>query len=158
MFDALTIRDAWPILWLKRFFVAVIVALLAIGMVSAHRAYFQVRSLELNAPHVLTDGSVVESSIVSSGRTSCDVVVELIQGTHSEKLLNLHLRGNELGFFDPRTRHGSDSVKITPEILSKFPPGTARLRSVATGRHQWFRLPPPTVRELEVVIQKQSGG
>lgn len=158
MFDSLTITDARPILWLKRAFVAVIVVFLAIGMVSAHRAYFQVRSLELNAPHLLTDGAVVESSVVSSGRTSVDVVVELIQGTHSEKLLDLHLRGNELGFFDPRTRHGSDSVTLTPEILSKFQPGTARLRSVATGRHQWFRLPPPTVRELEVVIQKQSSG
>ncbi len=158
MFDSLTIKDARPILWLKRAFVAVIVALLAIGMVSSHRAYFQVRSLELNAPDHLTDGSIVQSSVVSSGRTACDVVVELIQGTHSESLLKLHLSGNELGFFDPRTQHATDSVKLTAEILSKFKPGTARLRSVATGRHQWFRLPPPTVRELDVVIQKQSGG
>ena len=155
MFDSLTIRDARPILWLKRAFLVVIVALLAIGMVSSHRAYFQVRNLELNAPQVLTSGSVVQTSVVSSGRTTVDVVVELIQGTHSERLMNLHLRGNELGFFDPRTRHGSDSVMLTPEILSTFQPGTARLRSVATGRHQWFRLPPPTVREMSVEIQKQ---
>jgi hypothetical protein len=127
-------------------------------MVSAHRAYFQVRSLDLNAPQLLTAGSVVQSSVISSGRTACDVVVDLIQGTHSERLLKLHLSGNELGFFDPRTQHGSDSVKLTPEILSKFQPGSARLRSVAIGRHQWFRLPPPTVRELDVVIQIQSGG
>jgi hypothetical protein len=158
MFDALTIRDARPILWLKRAFVAIIVALLAIGMVSAHRAYFQVRDLELNAPHELTDGSVVETSVVSSGRTTVDVVVELIQGTHTEKLLKLRLKGNELGFFDPRKRYGTDSVTLTPEMLSKFQPGAARLRSVAIGRHQWFRLPPPTVREFDVVIQKQSGG
>jgi hypothetical protein len=158
MFDAVTIRDARPILWLKRAFVAIIVALLAIGMVSAHRAYFQVRDLELNAPHELTDGSVVETSVVSSGRTTVDVVVELIQGTHTEKLLKLRLKGNELGFFDPRKRYGTDSVTLTPEMLSKFQPGAARLRSVAIGRHQWFRLPPPTVREFDVVIQKQSGG
>ena len=155
MFDTLTIRDARPILWLKRAFLAVIVALLAIGMVSSHRAYFQVRSLELNAPHLLTSGSVVQTSVVSSGRTTVDVEVELIQSTHSEKLLKLQLRGNELGFFDPRSRHDSDSVTLTPEILSQFQPGAARLRSVATGRHQWFRLPPPTVRELDVLIQKQ---
>ena len=43
MFDPLTIRDALPILWLKRAFTVIIVAFLAIGMVSAHRAYFQVR-------------------------------------------------------------------------------------------------------------------
>lgn len=158
MFDTLTIRDARPILWLKRAFVAIIVALLAIGMVSAHRAYFQVRDLELNAPHELTGGSVVETSVVSSGRTTVDVVVELIQGTHTETLLKLRLNGNELGFFDPRKRYGTDSVTLTPEMLSKFQPGNARLRSVAIGRHQWFRLPPPTVREFDVVIQKQSGG
>jgi len=158
MFDTLTIKDARPILWLKRAFVVVIVVFLAIGMVSAHRAYFQVRDLELNAPHLLTDGSVVQTSVVSSGRTAVDVVVELVQGTHSEPVLKLHLSGNELGFFDPRKRHGSNSVTLTPEILSKFQPGAARLRSVATGRHQWFRLPPPTVREFDVVIQKQSGG
>ena len=158
MFDTLTIRDARPILWLKRVFAVIIIAFLAIGIVSAHRAYFQVRSLELNAPQQLTDGSVVETSVVSSGRTAVDVVVDLIQGTHSERVLKLHLSGNELGFFDPRKRHGSDSVILTPEILSKFQPGAARLRSVATGRHQWFRLPPPTVREFDVVIQKQSGG
>ena len=158
MFDTLTIRDARPILWLKRVFAVIIIAFLAIGMVSAHRAYFQVRSLELNAPQQLTDGSVVETSVVSSGRTAVDVVVDLIQGTHSERVLKLRLSGNELGFFDPRKRHGSDSVILTPEILSKFQPGAARLRSVATGRHQWFRLPPPTVREFDVVIQKQSGG
>ena len=158
MFDTLTIRDARPILWLKRVFAVIIIAFLAIGIVSAHRAYFQVRSLELNAPQQLTDGSVVETSVVSSGRTAVDVVVDLIQGTHSERVLKLHLSGNELGFFDPRKRHGSDSVILTPEILSKFQPGAARLRSVAIGRHQWFRLPPPTVREFDVVIQKQSGG
>ena len=93
MFDTLTIRDARPILWLKRAFV-----------------------------------------------------------------VKLRLKGNELGFFDPRKRYGTDSVTFTPEMLSKFEPGAARLRSVAVGRHQWFRLPPPTVREFDVVIQKQSGG
>src|ERR1044072_5394200 len=122
MFDTLTIRDARPILWLKRAFVVVIVVFLAIGMVSAHRAYFQVRDLELNAPHLLSDGSVVQTSVVSSGRTAVEGVVELIQGTHSERLLKLHLSGNELGFFDPRKRHGSNSVTLTPEILSKFQP------------------------------------
>ena len=154
MFDSLTIRDARPISWLKRTFVVLIVVFLAIGMVSSHRAYFQVRSLELNAPRVLTAGSVVQTSVVSSGRTTVDVEVELIQGTHTEKLFRLHLRGNDLGFFDPRKRYGTDSVTLTSETLSKFQPGAARLRSVATGRHQWMRLPPPTVRELEVDIQK----
>ena len=153
MFDELTVHDARPILWLKRLFVFVIVALLLIGAVSSHRAYFQVRSLELNAPNTLSAGSVVNTSVVGSGRTQVDVEVDLIQGTHSEPLQHLHLTGNNLAFFDPRTQHGSDSVTLSSEMLSKFQPGPARLRAVATGREQWTRLPPPTVRELEVEIK-----
>jgi len=156
MFDELTIQDARPILWLKRVFMFVVVALLVIGAVSSHRAYFQVRSLELSAPHELSVGSVVNASVVGSGRTQVDVEVDLIQGTHSERLLNLHLTGNELAFFDPRTQHGSDSVAITAEVLSKFQPGPARLRAIATGREQWTRLPPPTVREMDVVLPGNS--
>jgi hypothetical protein len=154
MFDGLTIQDARPIVWLKRLFVFVIVALLAIGMVSSHRAYFQVRSLDLNAPRALSAGSVVDTSVVSSGRTMLDVDVDLIQGTHSERILHLHLRGNELGFFDPRTQHKSGNVTLPAELLAKFQPGAARLRAVATGRPQWTRLPPPTVREIEVELTR----
>ena len=152
MFDSLTIQDARPTVWLKRVFVFVIVVLLVIGAVSSHRAYFQVRSLELSAPHALSAGSVVKTSVVGSGRTMVDVDVDLIQGTRSERLLHLHLTGNKPGFFDPRTQHGSVSVILTTETLSKFQPGPARLRAVATGREQWTRLPPPTVREMEVEV------
>ena len=153
MFDELTIRDARPILWLKRGFMFVIVALLVIGAVSSHRAYFQVRSLELRAPSTLSAGSVVTTWVVGSGRTQVDVEVDLIQGTHSERLMRLHLTGNNLAFFDPRRQHGSDSVALTAETLSRFQPGPARLRAVATGREQWTRLPPPTVRELDLEIK-----
>lgn len=152
MFETRTIPEAWPIVWLKRGFVVVIVALLAIGAVSSHRAYIQVRSLELNAPRLLSAGAVVETAVVSSGRTTVDVDVDLIQGTHTERLFSFRVRGNELGFFDPRTQRGSKSVTLTSDLLAKFQPGVARLRSVATGREQWMRLPPPTVRELEVEV------
>lgn len=154
MFESLSIPEARPMVWLKRLFALVIVALLAIGMVSSHRAYVQVRSLELSAPGLLVEGSVVETAVVTSGRTMCDVEVYLVQGSNSERLLRLHVPGNELGFFDPRTQHASESVTLTRETLSKFQSGSARVRSVATGRPQWMRLPPPTVREIEVEIKK----
>ena len=154
MFDSLTIQDAKPIAWLKRVFVLVIVALLGIGMVSSYRAWVQVRSLELSAPGALSAGAIVEAAVVTSGRTMVDVEVDLIQGTHSERLIFVHLRGNNLGFFDPRTRQAAGSATLTTDILSRFQPGRARLRAVATGRHQWTRLPPPTVREFDVVIRQ----
>ena len=152
MFESLTIHEARPIVWLKRVFLFVIVVFLALGMVSSDRAYIQVRSLELNAPHALSAGSVVETAVVSSGRTTVDVDVDLIQDEHSERLFRLHVPGNELAFFDPRSQHGSKSLMLTSEVLSKFQPGAARLRSVATGRPQWTRLPPPTVREMAVEL------
>lgn len=152
MFETQTIPEARPIVWLKRGFVVVFVALLAIGAVSSHRAYFQVRSLDLNAPHRLSAGAMVQTAVVSSGRTTVDVDVDLIQGTHTERLFTFRVRGNELGFFDPRTQHGSKSATLTSEMLAKFQPGNALLRAVATGREQWTRLPPPTVRELEVEV------
>ena len=83
-----------------------------------------------------------------------DVQVDLIQGAHSEILLRLPVRGNELGFFDPRTQHASDTVTLTRETLAKFLSGSARLHAVATGRPQWMRLPPPTVHDIDVEIQK----
>jgi len=152
MFESLTIPEARPIVWLKRVFVFVIVVFLAIGMVSSHRAYVQVRSLDLKAPHSLAAGSIVETAVVSSGRTPVDVDVDLIQGTHSERLFSLHVPDNELAFFDPRAQRASHGVILSAEVFSKFQPGMARLRSVATGREQWTRLPPPTVRELEVEL------
>ena len=153
MFDSVVIRDALPIAWMKRLFVAVVVALLAIGAMSAHRAYFQVRSLDLSAPRELTAGSVVEAVVVASGRNRIRVDVELIQGQYSETLFVVDVPGNNLAFFDPRAQHATQSVALDRERLLRFHPGAARLRAVATGRPQWGRTPPPTIREIEVTLQ-----
>lgn len=154
MFDSLTIPQARPVVWLKRVLVFVIVALLAIEMMASYRAYFQVQGLELNAPGTLSAGTIVNTSVVTSGRTWVDVEVDLIQGAHSERLIGFMVRKNNLGFLDPRTQQASEGFTLTPELLSRFQPGSARLRSLATGRLQWTILPPPTVREIEVEIIK----
>src|SRR6185503_9398503 len=153
MFDSLAIKDAPPIAWMKRGMVTTIVALLVIGGVSAHRAYFQVRSLDVKAPSLLAGGSVVEVTVVCSGRNMVDVEVELIQGEHTGALLNFRVPGNNLAFFDPRAQHASRTAVLSSETLTRFEPGAAVLRVVATGRPQWGRRPPPTVRELNVTIQ-----
>ena len=153
MFDSLTIPQTRPIVWVKRALVFVIVALVTIELMSGYRAYHQVRDLEINAPRTLSAGSIVNTSVVTSGRTWVDVEVDLIQGAHTERLIALMVRKNNLGFLDPRTQEASESFKLTRETLSRFQPGSARLRSVATGRLQWTILPPPTVREMEVEIQ-----
>jgi hypothetical protein len=153
MFEPVTIKDARPIVWLKRFIVAVFAALLVIGAISAHRAYFQVRSLDVNAPQTLTDGAAIDVAVVCSGRNMVDVEGALIQGEHSAALFNFRIPGNNLAFFDPRAQHAWKTTVLNNETLSQLQPGPAVLRVVATGRPQWGRRPPPTVRELSVTIQ-----
>lgn len=152
MFDTLNIKDARPIAWMKRGMIATIVALLVIGAVSSHRAYFQVRSLEVKAPPQLTDGSLVEIATVCSGRNAVDIEGKLIQGEYAETLFNYRVPGNELAFFDPRAQRLNYVAVLNSESLVNFEPGPARLRVIATGRPEWGRLPPPTVRELDVAI------
>jgi hypothetical protein len=154
MFDAPPIRDAKPIAILKKLFAVVIFGLLGIGAVSSYRAYVQVRSLELTADKQLTDGSPVNVDVISSGRTPVDVKVELIQGSTVATLLTMRVRGNELGFFDPRSQHASQHGQITSAQLKPFQTGAAIVRATAVGRPQWMRLPPPTVRELVVQLHK----
>ena len=153
MFETRLIPEARPIAILKKVFVGMVIVLLAIGAVSSYRAYVQVKSLEIQASQVLAVGSKVGVSLVSSGRTTVDVQVQLIQHSHSQTLFTLQLKGNELGFFDPRTKSADKIEIITTDQLSGFQPGVATLRATATGRHQWMRLPPPTVREVIVEIQ-----
>jgi hypothetical protein len=123
--------------------------------VSGYRAYYQVRSLELRLiDPFLSKGSAIQISVVGSGRTTIDVQLELIQGTRSETLAVQRVPGHEWAFFDPRPTKASPRVVVTPEHVAGFMTGAARVRATATGRPQWTRLPPPTVREIAVEIQR----
>ena len=156
MFDAVPNREATPLRVLRRATQVLIAGLLVIGMISAYRAWVQVRQLELKTSEpTLRMGSIVETEVVSSGRTTVDVYLDLIQGTHTERLSVLNVRGNEFGFFDPRSKQASQKVTISNEVLARFQPGEAQLRAIAIGRHQFFRLPPPVVRELRVEINRE---
>jgi len=88
MFETKLIPEARPIAILKKVFVGVFVTLLAIGAVSSYRAYIQFKSLEIQASQVLAVGSKVDVSVVSSGRTTVDVQVELIQNSHAQTLFH----------------------------------------------------------------------
>jgi len=154
MFEPLPIRDAKPIAILKKVFVLMIVGLLGIGAISSYRAYFQVWGLEVRAEKQVSAGSSVNVLVTSSGRTPVDVKVELIQGTTAETLFTVKVRGNELGFFDPRPQHATQQGYITNSQLKSFATGAATIRATATGRPQWMRLPPPTVRDLAVELRR----
>lgn len=156
MFESLNVKESRPLVFLRRAVLAFVALCAVTALASGHRAYFQVRGLELRVDeHVLRAGSVVETEVVSSGRTHADVRVELVQGTHAETLAVQFVPGNEWGSIDPRTRRASQRVVLTPEVLSRFESGAAVLRATATGRPQWTRLPPPTVRETAVEIPQE---
>ncbi|HVF66168.1 MAG TPA: hypothetical protein VM914_00795 [Pyrinomonadaceae bacterium] len=154
MFESLYVKEPRPLVFLRRAALAFLALCSVTALASGHRAYFQVRRLELRADGpVLRAGSSVETEVVSSGRTHVDVRVELLQGSHAETLAVQSVRGNEWGSIDPRARRASQTIVLTPELLSRFREGAAVLRATATGRPQWTRLPPPTVRETAVEIR-----
>ena len=155
MFDELERRESTPMVFLRKATIIFVGAFLVLGLVSAYRAWLQVRHLELKTSEtVLRNGSTVETEVVSSGRNRVDVHLELIQGTHSETLGVLNVRGSELAFFDPRSRHATQRVTISTNVITRFQSGEAQLRATAIGRPQWGRTPPPLVRELRVEIAK----
>jgi hypothetical protein len=156
MFDNLSFKDPLPLALLKKALLLLAIAFLCLGLISSHRAYFQVRSLDLDiSERVLHTGSTISTAVVSSGRTYVDVQLELIQGAHTETIGRQRLPGNEYGFFDPRTQKAALTVTLTPEILTRFQPGPAQLRATAYGHSQWTRTPPPVVREQAVELRAE---
>jgi hypothetical protein len=155
MFEPRVIPEARPLKLLRRTTVVLVVGFLIIGALSTYRAWVQVRHLELRSDTQLRIGSVVETYVVSSARNRIAVRLELIQGFQVKTLGVLELPGNELAFFNPRSKHAEYAVMLTSSNLATFQPGEALLRATATGRPQWGRTPPPVVREMNVVISSQ---
>lgn len=153
MFDSLPVKESRPMAFLKRAIIIFLGVFLIIGLVSSHRAYYQVRSLELHVEHNLHSGSTIQTSVVSSGRTYVDVQIELSQSSHSETLSVQRVPGNEYGFLDPRTQQASQTLTLSPEMLARFESGPARVRATAYGHSQWMRVPPPVVREIDIKIE-----
>lgn len=170
MFDGNRITWPLPFRVMKTVCCALLSVYLVIGLISAYRAWYQVKSLDLRLSgfdHVFVpndprqssvvnvrSGSTIETTLVSYARTTIDVRVELIQGGHAEVLMQQTVRGNEWGFFDPRTRQASQTTVLTDSLLNRFDRGLAQVRATAVGREQWTRLPPPVIRESSVEIQK----
>ena len=96
----------------------------------------------------------MRSELVSWARTESDARIELVQGERVEMLGEVYVSRNHEPVFDPRPRHGSVVVTLTPEMLAGFDAGAATLRASAVGRPQWLRVPPPTIREQPVTIAR----
>lgn len=140
----------------RKVLIALVVIHIPLALWSGYRAIVQVQKLELSTPtRTLAAGSPIHVSVVSSGRASVDVVLEMIQGTHAETLGVRHVPAGRSPAYDPRFRRGAMSVLATPELLARFAPGAVVVRATAHGRSQWLRTPPPEVREVAVQIGPQ---
>jgi hypothetical protein len=158
LFDPQQIKDTRTLAFLRRATFVIVAAHVIIFSISGYRAYFQVRSVELNSTErTLHSGSTLRASVVSYARTPVQLTLEMIQGGHSEKLAVRGVRDNEWALYDPRTQSGEVTVALTPELLARFQDGAALVRATAVGCKQWTRLPPPVVRELPVEIQHEAG-
>lgn len=123
------------------------------GLISAYRAWVQVKSLDLHvSTRALRPGSSVTVNAVSWARTTVTVRVELVQEERSDTLRVEEIPRNHVASLDPRTRSARLYVVLGRERLARFHPGVAMIRATAIGGPQWLRTPPPQVRTVPVVI------
>jgi hypothetical protein len=135
---------------LRRVTIAVIAIWVPLALWSGYRAVVQVFSLRIQAPATLAAGATVQADVVTSGRAHADISLELVQGARVVPIGSQFFAGNRDGALDPRPRRGSFSFTIAPAHLEGWAPGPLTIRATAVGRHQWMRLPPPTVRHVTV--------
>jgi hypothetical protein len=123
------------------------------ALLSGYRAVHQIREVGVGATgRVLLPGTRLSGSVATSGRTEGSLTLELVQGAVRETLAVVYLPRNRDAPMDPRSQRGRISVVVTPATIERFRPGAARLRATGLGSAQWLRVPPPTVREVEVEI------
>jgi hypothetical protein len=128
---------------------------LPIGALSSYRAWVQIKDLSLSTTSgILKPGVVVRANLASWARVESDARIELVQGTRVAMLGEVYLPRNHEPVYDPRPKYGSVAVTLTPAMLSEFERGPAVLRASAVGRPQWLRVPPPTIREQSVSIDR----
>jgi len=126
---------------------------LPIWAASSYAAWFQVYSLELaDPPAALVPGSRLRADVVSSGRVWVNLRLEVVQDGAVHPIASHQVDDNDWAGYDQRPRPDSLKVRLPAEVYARLRPGPAVLRVVATGRPQWTRTPPPTVRERQVVI------
>ena len=142
-----------PLAILRRIIVPLVIVHVLFALWSGYRAIVQVFGLDLRVTTpVLHPGSAISFDVSSSGRVTVTVRLELIQGTRAETLAVHVVRTSRNATYDPFPKRASQSVVLTPEVLSHFTPGAVTVRVTALGRPQWLRTPPPTVRETTATL------
>jgi hypothetical protein len=139
--------------WALGIFIGVHVVL---AMISGYRAIVQVYELRIvNPPTTIAPGSRLEAAVVTSGRTTVAVRLELLQGREARLLGIRDVAGNRDGAYDPRPRRGALAIRLSAAMLDGATAGPGVLRATAIGRSQWLRVPPPTTATAAVLVQPE---
>jgi hypothetical protein len=154
-------RDNQTVLPKREFSVARLFARLTIAFVvvlggwTAHRTWFQVRDLHVQAPPgAIRAGWRPLINVVTSGRKEVRVLVLLNQGERTDTIGVHRISGHRNGFWDPRFISQTFSPRVSRTQAGHFTEGPAMLRVEAHGYAQWLRTPPPVVREIPVRIAR----
>ena len=146
-------ESAWE-RWLRRITVGFVASYLVIASISGYRAIVQIYSVKIAAPPLLMPGAAVSTVVKSSGRTFGNVTLELAQGGRVDTLVTSELASNRNSLFDPRPQTAKVEVSPDARVLAQFQDGPAQLRSIARGRSQFLRVPPPKIATATVQIRK----
>jgi len=108
-------RDSLFVLWLKRVGIAVVCVHVLFSCWSTYRRIWQVLRIDLQASSlILAAGETVSYDVVTSGETHNRILLELVQGTHTETLLDQRAQVNAVNTYDPRVFEYVRTVTITP--------------------------------------------
>lgn len=148
-------RESPVVRWIKRLCIAVVCVHILFSAWGTYRRIWQVLRLDLEASSlVLTPGETVSYDVVTSGETHNRILLELVQGTHTETLFEQRAQVNAVNTYDPRVFEYARTVTITAELLARFAPGPATLRLTGFGGQKFLRTPPPRVRKLAVELRR----
>jgi len=124
-----------------------------------YRRIWQVLRVDVRASStVLTPRSTVSYDVVTTGEVSNRIRLELVQGSHTETLMERRGRLSAINTYDPRLFEAAGQVEITPELLSRFAPGAATIRLIGFGGQKLLHVPPPRVRSLAVELPTPGPG
>ena len=138
---------------LKRIAILLVAVQVVLASWSGYRAIVQVLALDVTATPVLGEGATIRANVTSSARAYVALRLEIVQGERVSMLGTRVVRTHRDAALDPRIVRDSLDVRISRRDLAGFEPGEATIRAVATGRSQWLRVPPPTIRTIAVRIE-----
>jgi hypothetical protein len=151
---AMPFRESRATLWVRRAVIAIAGIYALFFCWSMYRRIWQVVRIEAHASStVLRPGSTVGYDVVTGGEVRNLIRLELVQGAHTEILFEERSQLRRVATFDVRLYRYTPKVSITPELLSRFQPGPARLRVTGFGSQKLLRTPGPRAAELSVELK-----